>query len=220
MTQSPPTVPIRLPAGAQRRARRFWLLAATSGLAYVVLTVAVKLGLLDGVDDRLAQLGRPDDGWGTRQQLFSHVTSDFGPAHVGDALITLLLLVLVVRRQWRLVGLAGLVAWVAGFAAAATKVLIARPDVQGNLGTLSSYPSGHAVSATVCAGLALLLMWPAPRWWHLTLPVVPGLVMGVSVVVIGMHWASDAVGGVLLGVTGLAAAAGWQCLTGRHAAPS
>lgn len=211
-SSSPPTTPITLPAVAERnrRVRRFGLAAVTFALAYVALTAVVELGLLDGVDAALAQLARPDGEWESRQQLLSHVPANLAPERVGVALVTVMLLVLVVRRRVALVLLAGLAAGTAVTGAGATKYLIARPDVQGIVNPLGAYPSGHATCAVVAAGLFLLLMWPAPRWWHLALPVIPGSVLGISLVVVGMHWATDAAGGALLSLTALAAACCWQ----------
>lgn len=76
-----------------------------------------------------------------------------------------------------------------------------RPYVQGlwtplgDLPSSSSMPSGHA--ATVCAAaVALALLAPAARWFALALAVL----VCVSRVYLGVHFASDVVAGAVIGV--------------------
>lgn len=65
-----------------------------------------------------------------------------------------------------------------------------------------SYPSGHTVRATALVAVVLWLV--APRRWRLPLAVsgalVCGLVMGYARVALGVHWPTDTIGGILLGV--------------------
>jgi undecaprenyl-diphosphatase len=77
----------------------------------------------------------------------------------------------------------------------------ARPDLIAHLDHQMSfsYPSGHATSAAV---VYLLLAWLAPpRWrrfaWALAVAMI--LLNGFSRIMLGVHWASDIVGGTLLG---------------------
>ncbi|MFD7259275.1 phosphatase PAP2 family protein [Streptomyces sp. NPDC059874] len=68
----------------------------------------------------------------------------------------------------------------------------------------AAYPSGHAMTATVVCGL---LLWLLPRptaasrvgaAWALAAVSVAGV--GFTRIYLGVHWASDVVGGWLLGV--------------------
>lgn len=73
----------------------------------------------------------------------------------------------------------------------------------------ASFPSGHALTATLGAGVLVLLALPlvTPRLRPLVWAVgalVP-IAVGYSRVALGVHWASDVVGGWLLGVGLLAA---------------
>ncbi|MGW1469356.1 phosphatase PAP2 family protein [Streptomyces sp. NPDC002308] len=80
----------------------------------------------------------------------------------------------------------------------------------------AAFPSGHAMSATVAGGLLLWLLWrarPAPPVRDAAVPVAcvsPACValavvsvVGVSFtrVYLGVHWLSDVVAGVLLGMS-------------------
>ena len=67
-------------------------------------------------------------------------------------------------------------------------------------GFASAYPSGHLVMLLVCLGCLLLLFpgrrggsGPGSRWSDCS--------MGVSILVVAMHWLTDVVGSALLGVT-------------------
>ncbi|OWR01396.1 hypothetical protein CDQ91_03095 [Sphingopyxis witflariensis] len=78
----------------------------------------------------------------------------------------------------------------------------ARPDVINHLDHVSSasYPSGHATSAAV---VYLLLAWLAPPRWRAaawTLAATMIILNGFSRIMLGVHWASDIVGGTMLGI--------------------
>jgi membrane-associated phospholipid phosphatase len=65
-----------------------------------------------------------------------------------------------------------------------------------------SYPSGHAMTATICYGLLLYLLICArprlARWMALCYGVWVGTV-GFSRVYLGVHWPSDVLAGYLVG---------------------
>ncbi|WP_137870952.1 phosphatase PAP2 family protein [Sphingopyxis sp. 2PD] len=92
----------------------------------------------------------------------------------------------------------------------------ARPDVIDHLDhqTSFAYPSGHATSAAV---VYLLLAWLAPPRWRAaawTLAIAMILLNAFSRIMLGVHWASDIVGGTLLG-TAFALTAVWWVARGR-----
>lgn len=63
------------------------------------------------------------------------------------------------------------------------------------------YPSGHALRTTFLLG-ALCLLWRNRTIWTVCAIFFVG--MATSRVYLGVHWASDVVGGALLGLAGLA----------------
>ncbi len=88
---------------------------------------------------------------------------------------------------------------------------VSRPDLIPHLDhqTSFSYPSGHATSAAV---VYLLLAWLVPpRWrraaWSLAGAMI--LLNGASRMMLGVHWASDIVGGTMLGAAFALLGAAW-----------
>jgi undecaprenyl-diphosphatase len=74
----------------------------------------------------------------------------------------------------------------------------------------ASFPSGHALTATLGCGTVLLIMLPLLRstWARAIAWAVAAFVtvaVGYSRVALGVHWVTDVVGGALLGIGLLAA---------------
>jgi undecaprenyl-diphosphatase len=82
--------------------------------------------------------------------------------------------------------------------------VVAHPIAYG-LG--NSFPSGHALGSIVCYGAVLLVFLPAARgrWRPVFITVVVTLValIGISRVLLGVHYLSDVLGGWALGITWL-----------------
>ncbi|HSK27350.1 MAG TPA: phosphatase PAP2 family protein [Jiangellales bacterium] len=85
----------------------------------------------------------------------------------------------------------------------------ARPTLDDPLLDETGYawPSGHALAGALVAALLVTLAPPRVRRCLLPVAVVGAVAVGLSRVVLGVHWASDVVSGWLLGVAVVLAAA-------------
>lgn len=97
-----------------------------------------------------------------------------------------------------------------------------RPDLIDHLDhqTSFSYPSGHATSAAV---VYLLLAWLAPPRWRRAAWSLAGAMIvlnGFSRIMLGVHWASDILGGTMLGAAFALLGAWWARLPSRQASTS
>ncbi|HUG47886.1 MAG TPA: phosphatase PAP2 family protein [Candidatus Limnocylindria bacterium] len=144
-----------------------------------------------------------------------------GELYVWLPLVLGLIIVALVSRQVEAAGLLALS--VAGdLVAAVVKVLVERSRPEGALvehflgGESFAFPSGHVVRASaLAAAVAWLLVPPA---WRIPLAVVSalgaGTLMGYARVAAGVHWPSDVLGGLLLGL-GWFAGSAWLLLRRR-----
>jgi undecaprenyl-diphosphatase len=167
----------------------------------------------------------------TRVRLTEVWTDVFGPGP-----LRVLAAGVVVWLLWR--GAPRLALWVVttmtvgGLLGALLKLLVGRhrPDLLDPVARAAgfSFPSGHALNATLAAGVLLLVFLPFARrrrplrvaLW--TAAVLIAVLTGLSRIALGVHWTSDVVGGWLLGVAVVAApAAGfstWRTRVGRRPA--
>lgn len=114
------------------------------------------------------------------------------------------------RAAWAVATL--LVAW---GAANLVKVLVARarPVVADAVAQAPGYsfPSGHTANATAAAGVTVVLLWPllgpAGRTVAVAVAALLILVTAADRVLLGVHYPSDVVGGVLLGAAVVAGSA-------------
>jgi len=88
-------------------------------------------------------------------------------------------------------------------------IAINRPEGLYYLAQQHSYPSGHALSATLVYGLAAAYMHstlaPKHRYipWAIAIPLI--ILIGLSRLYLGVHWFSDILGGFALGIAGVTA---------------
>ena len=118
---------------------------------------------------------------------------------------------LAFRRRWRLAGYL----LVAGAGALVLDPIL--KDLVGRLrpvvahpiahGGGNSFPSGHSLGSIVCYGAVLLVFLPAARgrWRTAFITVIVTLValIGISRILLGVHYLSDVLGGWTLGITWL-----------------
>ena len=120
-------------------------------------------------------------------------------------------ILLAVRRQWRLtayllvVGVGELVLDpVLKALVGRLRPVVAHPIAYGNG---DSFPSGHALGSIVCYGALFLVFLPAVRgtWRRVFTAVIVTLIaaIGISRLLLGVHYISDVLGGWTLGITWL-----------------
>lgn len=125
---------------------------------------------------------------------------------IGAAAITL-----AIRRRWRL----AIYVLLTGAGALALDPILKslvgrlRPVVAHPIahGTGNSFPSGHALGSIVCYGAVLLVFLPAARGrWRITfVTVITALIalIGISRILLGVHYLSDVMGAWAVGITWL-----------------
>ncbi len=104
---------------------------------------------------------------------------------------------LIARRPWAALFLVTAQAVSAGLVQAGKHLFgRARPEEILVLSDYGSFPSGHAANAATVAAVAVVLF---PRVWVIVAGAVWVVLMAFSRTYLHAHWASDTLGGVLLG---------------------
>ncbi|MBI4940663.1 MAG: phosphatase PAP2 family protein, partial [Actinobacteria bacterium] len=179
--------------------------AASSWAGYTGLAVLAALAPRNGFDVAVRDLARPGDDWGPAQQRWDVLQNALQPVVVLGVLVAATAWAVVRRRSLR-PALTTAVAAVCGVAVvSASKVLVARPDAFSAPGVpSSSFPSGHTFTAVAFLGLALLVLRPRAPALAWAVVLLLGAGMGISLLVQGVHWATDVLASILLGVACLA----------------
>jgi membrane-associated phospholipid phosphatase len=221
---------------APERAEPALMAAPVRDAAITAVVVALTACAFAAASDHrtLASIQRLDDAW-LRLMISGRVTPLTVIAKafnvIGHQYVTLPVRIAIA-------GLLALRRWWWHLAAFATAMVIsealigllkgiysrARPPEPLVATTGASFPSGHAVAASVTAVAAVIALVPAGRrraWWAAA-AVVFSILMGLSRAYLGAHWLSDAAAGILLGtscalITALAAGQ-LQRRPGRHPA--
>ena len=119
------------------------------------------------------------------------------------------------RHRYRLMAFLVVTAAGGGIIDSVVKILVNRdrPNLANPIIPLhgKSFPSGHAMSSTIVYGALLLIFFPViPKRWRL--PSIGGVFLlvaaiGVSRLALGVHYVTDVLGGVILGLAWLSASA-------------
>ena len=195
-------------------ARRLLIAAAGLILATVLLGLAVGAGWTQAIDLRVSN------------GLVLHV-GETSPAFIafmqwaswiGGGTPRWIIVILLCALVWRWCGprcaiALGGASLLSNLASTGLKIAFGRvrPDVIEHLDhvTNASYPSGHATSAAV---VYLLLAWLAPPRWRRAAWSLAGAMIvlnGFSRIMLGVHWASDILGGTMLGAAFALLGAWW-----------
>ncbi|WP_250562035.1 phosphatase PAP2 family protein [Sphaerisporangium fuscum] len=182
---------------------------------FTLLLVLVKTSfpplyrLDEGVANTLHAYAVTHSGWVTFLEAWTDV---FGPGTwrvvVGVAVVWL-----VIRRAPRLAAWAVTTITVGGLLGLGLKVVVdrARPHLPNPVALApgASFPSGHALNATLGVGIVLLLILPFLTHLQKIIAWTVGavIVLGVAYtrIALGVHWVSDVTAGVVFGVAVVAA---------------
>lgn len=178
------------------------LAAATAALFALMATDAGR-DLIQPIDDAFLRWVRSvRTGWLTLiAKIFNLIglTYVMTPVRIGVAAF-----LAIRRRWWHFIAFVSAIV-VSEISIGTLKALYDRPRALGSLVETSSasFPSGHAVAASVTAVAAVIALFPegSRRYRWGAAAVAFSSVMGLSRTYLGAHWLSDAVAGVLLGTS-------------------
>jgi undecaprenyl-diphosphatase len=196
------------------RSRLFPLIAVSASafvFAVLLLLVRAQWSPLESVDHSLAaDLNSLDADQPMVLRVLRAITW-MGGAVALWMLVVAGLIVLAVRRRFRLalfLAIAGMGSLILGpilkELVGRVRPLVAHPVAHG---AGNSFPSGHALGSIVCYGALLLVFLPAvPRRARRPVTVAVGVLVaaiGISRIMLGVHYLSDVVGAWALGVAWL-----------------
>ncbi|GGM03219.1 phosphatase PAP2 family protein [Nakamurella endophytica] len=196
------------------------------GAAEVLVLRGLVLGVLAVVILRLADAAEEDDGLASYDRPVWHwavdhrspaltgafrVVTTVGSTLVMSVLATVAVAVLAARRRWWDAGLVAVVGVGAALLVTVGKHVVGRtrPPVAERLvvETNQSFPSGHALASAAVLGVLVVVLgrwWaPATRLAATVAAVLAVLLIGASRVYLGVHWATDVLGGWLTGAAWL-----------------
>ncbi len=202
-----------IPATPDRRRLQGQLVVAGTAVLFGILAAAVRLGFapLLFLDDALA---RQLNGLVAPHPGLVHVlnlVTDLGSAGVLSWLVGLAVIVLLTRRRWRLAAFLAVTTAATLVLDPTLKALVgrARPVLihPVAVGGGNSFPSGHALDSLVCYGALLLVFLPAVprrrRWIPVSVVGLVVVLVGLTRILLGVHFGSDVIGGWSFGVAWL-----------------
>ncbi|WP_228528655.1 MULTISPECIES: phosphatase PAP2 family protein [unclassified Microbacterium] len=137
------------------------------------------------------------------------ILNDIGGGLVAILVVPLLVIIaLLIVRRWQAAVFAA-----AAFLASAGAVQLlkhlfgrARPEDMIVLSDFGSFPSGHVANA---ATIAVVLWLVFPKVWTAILGILWIVAMAISRTLLSVHWATDTIGGALVGAGVVLVLAAW-----------
>ena len=199
--------------GRQRHSLTPLFAITAAAMVFTVLLILVRLQWtpLESADhSAAAHLNSLVAGHATLVTIIKAITW-LGSDGVLWTVIGVAAIVLAIRRRWRLTAYLLITGAGALVLDPILKSLVGRlrPVVAHAIahGTGNSFPSGHSLGSIVCYGAVLLVFLPAARgrWRTAFIAVIVALValIGISRLLLGVHYLSDVLGGWALGITWL-----------------
>jgi undecaprenyl-diphosphatase len=184
-----------------------------AALVFAILLIAVRLNWapLESADHRAAaDINSLIAGNATLVSVVKAVTF-LGSNGVLWTVIAAATVILAIRRRWRLAAYLLVTGAGALILDPILKSLVGRlrPVVAHPIahGTGDSFPSGHSLGSIVCYGAILLVFLPAARgrWRTAFITVIVTLIalIGISRILLGVHYLSDVLGAWAIGITWL-----------------
>ena len=210
---SPTATPTREPSHRDVNRLRGVVVVAAAGVVFSVLAVAVRLGWGPLLDTDTAVARGLNAVVAPRPAVIRTLTAvtTLGSAGVLVWLVVLATILLLTRRRFRLA---------AYLAVSASGALILDPTLKALIGRLrpvvehpvaigggSSFPSGHSLDSFICYGALLLVFLPAfprrRRWIPIAATGTVIVLIGLSRILLGVHFVSDVIGAWSIGTAWL-----------------
>jgi len=188
-------------ATTARNISRRWPLISSSAAVLLVIALGVIIAL------RGNGALEPDTEW--MDEILEHrnpiwevpslIMNYIGAGWFAIALPAVIAAILLyVRRRWSALFLV-LASLVSAGTVQLMKVLVGRPRPEFQIVQVDSgsFPSGHSANAATIAAVLVILF---PRVWVWVVGILYTVAMMLSRTYLGVHWVSDTIGGLLLGV--------------------
>jgi membrane-associated phospholipid phosphatase len=136
---------------------------------------------------------------------FAAFVTDLGSGPPRIVVVAAVTIMLLTHRQWRLALFFAATQWLLKEIVGYAKEIFARPRPHFSEIGGWSFPSGHATGAMATYGMIAYLValrWPAHRfrWPLIALLAAVVLAVGLSRMLLGVHYFTDVAGGYLLGL--------------------